>query len=254
MLEHGEIPIDPSTGKSVHVLHRCDNPGCVNPDHLFLGSHADNMADMKSKGRLVNFRGKQHGMAKLTEAVVVRIRERVASGEAQNAIATEFRMTPTAISSIVRGRTWAHAGGPLTKDGRKLGRRHQTKYLTDAEVCDIRERVAAGELQAVLVEEYEVSRSYISNIVLGVRRAEAGGPITTDSKTRPRPNARVKPARTLSDKQVRDIRKRVEAGERRYDLAEEYGVAPGYVSRLVAGKARIEAGGPIQHQHGNIRY
>lgn len=71
-LHNGPIP----EGKGYHgtcVLHRCDVPSCVNPNHLFLGSQAENMADMNAKGRVS--RGEAHGHAKLTETDVLDIRK-----------------------------------------------------------------------------------------------------------------------------------------------------------------------------------
>jgi hypothetical protein len=59
-LTNGSIP------DGLNVLHHCDNPRCVRPDHLFLGTHADNVADMNAKGR--HARGERHGRAKLTDA------------------------------------------------------------------------------------------------------------------------------------------------------------------------------------------
>lgn len=91
----------------VSVLHRCDNRKCVNPSHLFLGTHRDNMQDMTAKGRHV-------GNRKLTEAQVINIRERRAAGERTKDLGAEFGMSPQHISSICVGKFWPYTPGPRT--------------------------------------------------------------------------------------------------------------------------------------------
>lgn len=102
MLAHGESPGD------LHVRHRCDNPPCQNPAHWELGTHADNMNDMVTRGRLVNVRGSRHGKSKLTEADVREIRARFKSGENQCSIARGFGITNQNVSYIVHRVTWKH--------------------------------------------------------------------------------------------------------------------------------------------------
>lgn len=89
--------------EGVFVLHRCDVPSCVNPDHLFLGTRADNVADMMQKGRQP--RGSRNGSAKLTPAQVLEI---FASTEKQAVLAARYGVVHTAISKIKRGHKWAH--------------------------------------------------------------------------------------------------------------------------------------------------
>ncbi len=89
------------------VLHHCDNPKCSNPDHLFIGTNADNCADMVAKGR--SNRGAKMWNAKLTYDAVIAIRRRLSSGERSYLLATEYgvsRQTISLISSRVR---WAWA-------------------------------------------------------------------------------------------------------------------------------------------------
>jgi DNA invertase Pin-like site-specific DNA recombinase len=89
----------------MQVLHRCDVRHCVNPDHLFLGTQADNMADMVEKGRERHPVGIAHGRAKLTEQDVYIIR---AAPGSQQAIADQYGVKQTTISSIKRRRIWRH--------------------------------------------------------------------------------------------------------------------------------------------------
>jgi hypothetical protein len=97
------------------VLHRCDNPPCCNPAHLFLGTRGDNVRDAASKGRLWAqarpqdlARGEAHHQAKLTAGEVIEIRARAAYGESQRALAREFRVDRAAIRNVIQRKTWRH--------------------------------------------------------------------------------------------------------------------------------------------------
>lgn len=89
---------------SGNLLHRCDTPTCIRPDHMFVGDQAANVADAVAKGR--NARNEQHGSAKLTWKSVTAIRARYASGESQSKIASDFGVTQVTVSNIVQGKTW----------------------------------------------------------------------------------------------------------------------------------------------------
>lgn len=96
-LNVGSIP------QGLKVLHRCDNPACVNPEHLFLGTSSDNIEDMISKQR--NPRGEQHGHAKLTWPQVRLIRE-LRSHYGKRRLAKIFGVSPSTIQFIWNGDTW----------------------------------------------------------------------------------------------------------------------------------------------------
>jgi hypothetical protein len=100
------------------VCHTCDNPPCVNPDHLFAGSQEDNMQDAASKGHVppkaAGVSGEDHHKAKLTERDVVAIREKYDTGDySQQDLADAYGVNQAQIGCIVRGEDWADVGGPL---------------------------------------------------------------------------------------------------------------------------------------------
>lgn len=91
------------------VRHTCDNPRCINPEHLVLGTHLDNMRDMTERNRQA--KGEQQGASKLTAAQVLEIRERYvpkSKGSSQRALAKLYGVTQTTIGHIVRGEYWSH--------------------------------------------------------------------------------------------------------------------------------------------------
>jgi hypothetical protein len=99
-LHNGPIPV------GFLVCHRCDNRACINPDHLFLGTPADNTADMMSKKRNRHPRGPDAGRAILTEADVLAIRSDTKS--TQKALGEQFGIGPRQIGYIRARKSWAH--------------------------------------------------------------------------------------------------------------------------------------------------
>lgn len=92
----------------LYVLHKCDNPSCVNPDHLFLGTQQDNMRDRAVKGRNPDTRGCKNGRAKLKEDDIIEIRKLLLNGETRTSIAVKFNVSTAAIRHIDIGKTWSN--------------------------------------------------------------------------------------------------------------------------------------------------
>jgi hypothetical protein len=103
ILVHGSIP------DGMCLCHKCDNPSCVRVEHLFLGTRADNNADMVRKGRHVTVSGTKQPAAKIDENKARRIRELYASGKySQCVLAAQFGIAQANISKVVLGKSWRH--------------------------------------------------------------------------------------------------------------------------------------------------
>jgi len=96
---------DPGLDK--FVCHKCDNPACVNPLHLFAGSPLDNTRDAWRKGRYGNLSGDNSRYKKVTSAQVIEIRRRICNGEMQKNIAREYGVDRSTISRIFTRDNWS---------------------------------------------------------------------------------------------------------------------------------------------------
>lgn len=101
-LHHGPIP------KGKEVCHSCDNRRCVNPAHLWLGTHQENIFDMHKKNRHRGAKGEKNRHAKLTASQVIEIRRQFAVGKRRYELAREYKTSWSAIDAIVRRESWKH--------------------------------------------------------------------------------------------------------------------------------------------------
>lgn len=104
--KHGEIP------EGMCICHKCDNRKCINIDHLFIGTHADNMQDMAQKGRSNSgrYHGEMHGLSKLTESDIHEIRSALSSAKSKDGtsgrLAIQYGVSESTISLIKNNKIW----------------------------------------------------------------------------------------------------------------------------------------------------
>ena len=109
-LTHGYMP-----PRRMKVCHRCDVPACVNPDHLWLGTQRENIADMDAKGRrrVRPSKGSHNGMARLNEDIVTEIRDVLSLKRwSQAAVARSYGISPMTVSRIANRQLWRHIAEP----------------------------------------------------------------------------------------------------------------------------------------------
>jgi len=94
----------------LHCLHKCDNPSCVNPLHLFSGTNLDNVRDRVRKGRSStgNQKGSKNGFSKLTEKEVIEIRNLYNMGVSKKELSKKYNVHRCNIHYIVTNKTWTH--------------------------------------------------------------------------------------------------------------------------------------------------
>lgn len=156
------------------VCHSCDSPACVNYNHLWLGTHQQNMQDMVSKKRqrlqanpdLVK-RGEACSKAKLKESDVLKIFQLLDLGKPHPEIAAEFKVARITITNISTGATWKHLKPDWFEyhEGRAVGSSSVKSKLTDEDVLAIRKLDVEGVSSSRLAEQYQVSFSQIRRIV-----------------------------------------------------------------------------------------
>jgi hypothetical protein len=101
-MEQGPVP------DGIRVLHRCDNPPCVRPDHLFLGTQADNIADMRAKGREAGRKGNRNGRAILTAEDIAEMRVLRGLGWTWPRLGGRFGVARTTAQAALSGQNWGH--------------------------------------------------------------------------------------------------------------------------------------------------
>lgn len=143
------------------VCHTCDNGLCINPDHLFLGSQLDNIADRQQKNRQA--KGSSNGHAKLTESQVAQIRDLLAERKlTHRQIADKFGVNPSIICTINTGKSWTHVDG--IRIGAKINPRRVNAKLDDDKVKQIKKLLAEGMSTVKIGQLFGVATSTIGSI------------------------------------------------------------------------------------------
>lgn len=153
------------------ICHKCDNPSCVNPDHLFAGTTQENTADKVKKRRQAM--GGAHGMSKITEDIVVEIIEMNNTGSfLQTDIAAKFGITNQQVNNILSGRSWKHISatriGVNFNNNNNVGTKNKSSKLKDSDVKEIRSLYRSGVSQREIGRRYNISHFHAGKIAKGI--------------------------------------------------------------------------------------
>lgn len=166
--EHGE-----GSAAGLLVRHRCDNPCCVNPDHLVVGTHSDNARDKIERGRDNSPKGERHQSSTITEAQARLIRGLAVSRSATQ-ISVAMGVDRKTVYGILSGNTWSHLGPPIkervretVQPPRRAGEEAHAAKLTNRDASEIKRRLRAGALGVELAIEFGVLPTTISAIKTG---------------------------------------------------------------------------------------
>ncbi len=150
------------------ICHKCDNPPCCNPAHLFLGSQADNLKDARNKGRLPSIQGERHFNTAITEDNVRQIRYLGYTNMTKKKIGEKFGISRQAVTDILYKRTWGHVDPEWQPpDPKAKGKKHPFAKLTENDVKEIRRLSNEGMSQRKLAAKFGVSRGTIEPIIKG---------------------------------------------------------------------------------------
>jgi transcriptional regulator with XRE-family HTH domain len=209
------------------INHICDNPSCVRPEHLYMGTQQDNMTDKRVRKRAARgvthgskthpdrlARGERHENSTLSDESIREMRERYAAGGlSQNDLAKKYGLKQSSINSIILGKTRTDAGGPITNKGRVR--------ITENQVACILKKHAMGISQKRIAEDLGISYNAVNEICTGKTHANKGKRRATKGGAK------------LTSSQTQEIRDRFSRGERQIDLAAEYGVSRSTISTIV---------------------
>ncbi len=156
-----------SVPPGIHVCHKCDNPSCVNPDHLFLGTAKDNMRDAIRKGRFkfpTPRRGEANNKAELTWVEVDELRAAYASGETISALSRRFGRARSTLREVVMGRNWKRDGVSTTPRGMP------TRKLTKNDEVTIVALIRRGVSRREITQRFGVHGRTIGRVETRVQR------------------------------------------------------------------------------------
>lgn len=162
LIHYGELPSDKM------VLHKCDTPGCVRPDHLYLGDHISNMRDMVGRDR--SLKGKRYN-TKLSNSIVRQIRKEYAEGKSSSQIAQHIGVSRRHVSSVTSRQRWEYLPELLDervdrfKDRSPKGEAHPRSKLKTEDVCSIRKMHSEGANFVELSKFFGVSPVQIRKVV-----------------------------------------------------------------------------------------
>lgn len=158
-LENGPAPV------GMWALHKCDNPACVNPSHIFMGTPKQNSEDMSRKRR--GLHGERRGRGVMTESDVIQLRALRSLGVSLADLCRMFDFPKVTVHKAVTGTTWAHIPEATTAPTKRSVR------LSDHDVAQLRSEFVPGvTTQRSLAAKYGISEAAASHILNGVTRAK----------------------------------------------------------------------------------